>query len=131
MDHLTRWRGDPFYFGEKVRMEKKWGVSYTVSTMSEREKQYIPPMSGQEVADMFGDRRLLILEEGHKRLSKRLEKLAQQIKASHEDPELNLEDLELLEAELFTTREFMREQDRVIRKAANEYGLKRGPVTLH
>lgn len=98
----------------------------------EREKQpYIPPMSGTEAFAMFGDRRLLTLEEQHKRLSDRLNDFSAQLAHMHEDPDVDLKEMELVESDLQATREMMREHDRLIRKVAQEFGNKRGPVTLH
>lgn len=100
--------------------------------MENREKApYIPPMSGEEAFAMFGDRRLLILEEQHKTMSERLKALSQQLIDMGNDPDAESADVELVKADLQTTREMMREHDRVIRKAAQDFGNKRGPITLH
>lgn len=88
-------------------------------------------MRGRDVADMFGDTQLLKLEEQHKMLEERLKEKSAMVADMKADPESDTEEIKRLEAELHVVREMMREQDRVIRKAAQEWGNKRGPVTLH
>ena len=96
----------------------------------EKPSEYIPPMNGQGAFDMFGDRALLILEAEHKAFELHLKEVSNQIAVLQEDPEVDWEDIEELKTELQTTHDKMREHDRKIRKVAQDFGNKRGPVTL-
>ena len=94
--------------------------------MEGREQNNIRSMSGQEVADFFGDRSLLKLEADHKQFEKEMEELKEKIVAMQEDPESDWEDIHTLELELQTKRDKMREQFQLIRKMAMDFALKRG-----
>ncbi len=96
----------------------------------EKRSEYIPPMDGQGAFDMFGDRSLLVLEAEHKAFEMYLKELSNQIATLQEDPEADWEDIEELKVELQTTHNKMREHDRIVRKVAQDFGNKRGPVTL-
>lgn len=106
-------------------------MAYIVAIRMEKEKPYLPPMTGQEVFDMFGDRRLLTLEQQHKQLDVQMKELSAQLAVAHKHPEADWEEIKKMEAELQVVRELMREHDRLIRKAANDFAKLRGPVTLH
>ena len=88
-------------------------------------------MTGKEVEMYFGDHSLLLLEDQHKRYADQLTELSAQLVTANESEEPDAEEIERLENELQETRENMRNHDRIVRRAAQEFGNKRGPVTLH
>lgn len=98
----------------------------------EREKPpYVPPMTGAEALAMFGDRRLLALEEQRETLGKQVDEGSKAIAAAQADPEADWDEIHKMEADLTVAREMLKETNRIIRKAAQDFGNKRGPVTLH
>ncbi|MEK7451953.1 MAG: hypothetical protein AAB664_01320 [Patescibacteria group bacterium] len=99
--------------------------------MSEHEKGYIPPMTGEEVFAMFGDRRLLTLEEQLGRLDEQMKNLSAKLLEDQSDPESDPDETERLHTELNVVREMLKEHQRIIRLSQKEFGKKRGPVTLH
>lgn len=98
----------------------------------EREKPpYVPPMNGKEVLSMFGDRRLLVLEEQRERLGTQVDTVSKQIAVAQKDSEADWEEIHKMELDLHAAQVMLSETNRLIRKAAQDFGLKRGPVTLH
>lgn len=97
----------------------------------EREKQpYVSPMNGTEALAMFGDRRLLDLEEQRTFLGMRVDEASKEIATMQMDPEADWEEITKKESELEKTREKLKETNLLIRKAAQDFGTKRGPLTL-
>lgn len=99
--------------------------------MSEHEKGYMPPMTGAEAFAMFGDRRLLTLEEQLVRLQQQMKDLTDRIADAESDPDQDPEETEKMRLEWNAMHEMLKEHNKVIRKAQKEFGEKRGPVTLH
>lgn len=87
-------------------------------------------MTGEEALAMFGDRRLLDLEEARKHLGTRVDETAKEIANMQMDPEPDWEEISKKELELDQTREKLKETNQLIRKAAQDFGTKRGPLTL-
>ena len=94
--------------------------------MERREQGEMRSMTGQEVADFFGDRSLLKLESEHKQFEREMEELKEKIVTMQEDPESDWEDIHTIELELQMKRDKMREQFQLVRKMAMDFALKRG-----
>lgn len=92
---------------------------------------YVPPMNGKEALAMFGDRRLLALEEQRDRLGRQVDAVSKQIAEAQADPEADWEAISVLESDLAVSQTMLQETNKLIRKAAQDFGTKRGPVTLH
>jgi hypothetical protein len=98
----------------------------------EREKlPYVPPMTGVEALAMFGDRQLLTLEEQREYLGKQIDERTKELVVAQADPEAGWEDVHKMEIDLTAAREALKETNRIIRKIAQDFGNKRGPLTLH
>jgi len=85
-------------------------------------------MTGQEVADMFGNHELLKLEEEHKRFETELHELSQKIATAKEDSEADWETVDILETTFHEVLAKMRKYDVTIRKMGMDFATKRGPV---
>lgn len=98
----------------------------------DREKPpYIPPMTGAEALDMFGDRSLLTLEEQRDRLGHNVDQMQHELVALREDPEADWEVVSKLETDLDAMRDTLARTNKEIRTLGHKLGDKRGPRTLH
>jgi len=88
-------------------------------------------MTGEEALAMFGDRSLLTLEEQRDRLGLLTNEMAQELAALREDPEADWEVVSRLESDLDEVRETLSRTNKEIRKLGQDFGKKRGPLTLH
>ena len=89
------------------------------------EQPHIQPMTGKEIATMFGETAIADMEEQHTALGVELDQAAQRMTT-----ETNPEELDRLRNSIFELREQMRELDRTIRKEQRRYGEMRGPVSF-
>ena len=88
-------------------------------------------MSGEEAFAMFGDRRLLTLEEQLVRLQHQMKDLTNRIAEAESNPDQDPEETEKMRLEWNVVHEMMKEHNKIIRRSQKEFGEKRGPVTLH
>ncbi|MCR4313775.1 MAG: hypothetical protein NUV84_00830 [Candidatus Uhrbacteria bacterium] len=91
----------------------------------EYEHTNAPPMSGEEIAAMFGETEVLKMEQQFKAISEEIDSLGIQIK-----DEQDQEELERLHAQLSELREQMRVLHREIRVQQRRFGDLRGPRKL-